>query len=344
MKPEELLAVMDRLAESNSRVDGLDVLNAVMADRSFATVATAREALSTALNALKDSGRVRLPVGRHLWDFATRVPIPKWIVMIREPLAFTAFNHRDHAWHPTLGFLAEETLVQGVDGLLAIDRWLRSVSVGEPWVPVKERSWEIFGLEKKLESFADTKWFGPGRVTLDVLRCYIVPHVPMHRVYREGAPVVAISENEAGFDSLCRLAAATKLFRCVVYGNGLAIEKSVRFLSELIVEQQLDQCVYVGDIDAAGIAIPQRLDVALRRACGKSVQPWLPAYEFMLRNAGDPLPSDSNSGFTWLPPDFHARAHVMIASGERVAQESFGWKQMISKLHTSQDSAPGPTR
>ena len=331
MKPEDLFLEIDRIAGKKSRVDGLDVLNVVMSAQSYASAAAAREALAAALNTLKDSGRVRLPVGRHLWDYATRVPIPKWINVIRESTTSVAFDHRNHAWHPALGFLSDQLVVQNVSDFLALDRWLRSIQADEPEVPVKERSWEIFGEEKKLEAMGATKWFGPGRLTLELLRCYIVPHVPVHRTYPDGAPVAVISENEAGFNSLCRLAAASNLFRAVILGNGLAVEKAVSFLSTLIGEQKIAHCVYVGDIDAPGIAIPQRLDVALREAAGKSVDPWLPAYEHMLCGvACDEQPALTD--VTWLPRHLHPKAQALIGSGRRVAQESFGWKQMSSWL------------
>jgi hypothetical protein len=201
----------------------------------------------------------------------------------------------------------------------------------EPHVPIKERSWEIFGEEKKLETLTATKLFDLGPLTLETLRCYIVAHIPVHRVYAKGAPVLIISENEAGFDSLCRAAVEFAAFRMVVYGNGLAIEKAVGFLKQMIVEQQVTECLYIGDVDETGLAIPSRLNTAVLDTAASriGVRPWLLAYSHMLSGIDPDNISDAHT--TWLPPRLHAAAQTIISQGKRVAQESCGWKQ-IRKL------------
>lgn len=331
MKPEEVLEEIVGLAGKKSRVGGLDTLNALLQRKTYSTVGDAREALVMALNVLKSTGRVRLPTGKHLWDYGTRVPIPKWIAVVRESPSVATWNYRSHPWHPALGFIADLTSLPNVEDLLALDRWLRAASPDEPLVPIKERSWEIFGHEKKLEALVATRVFEVGRLTLDSLRCYIVAHVPVHRLYPDARPVLIISENEAGFDSLCRAAAEFAAFRCVVFGNGLAVEKAVVFLASFIAEHRIERCVYVGDVDATGLAIPQRLNQTLTLAGRLGVAPWLPAYEHMLSGIEN-SPSLETSAAEWLPPTLHKRAQALVRADKRVAQESVGWKQIHALL------------
>ncbi len=331
MKPEEVLEEIVGLAGRRSRVDGLDALNAFLKRKTYSTVGDAREAFATALYVLKSAGRVRLPTGKHLWDYGTRVPIPKWITVVRESRPAAAWSHLGHPWHPVLGFVADLTSLPNVEDLLALDRWLRAAPPDEPLVPIKERSWEIFGHEKKLEALVATRLFEPGRLTLDSLRCYIVEHVPVHRVYLDAKPVLIISENEAGFDSLCRASAEFRAFKCVVFGNGLAVEKAVAFLASFVAEHRIERCVYVGDVDAAGLAIPQRLNQALSVAAGVAVVPWLPGYEHMLRGIED-SPLAKAGADCWLPPMLRERAHALFRADKRVAQESIGWKQIHALL------------
>jgi len=46
-------------------------------------------------------------------------------------------------------------------------------------VALRERSMDIFGDEKYLDNMLGTKMFGVGRLTLELLRCYI-PSVPIY--------------------------------------------------------------------------------------------------------------------------------------------------------------------
>lgn len=329
MNPDELLAQVRAVAGDKARANGLDLLNAILKRHAHLTVGDAREMVATGLEALKADGRVKLPAGRNLWDYGARAPIPLWISVVRETTDAVNWSYRTHPWHPALGFVADLKFLPNSAQLLALDRWLRSMPDDEPLVPIKERSWEIFGEEKKLEGLVATKLFDRDRLTLETLRCYIVAHVPVHRVFPEGAPVLIISENEAGFDSLCRAAAEFGAFRAVVYGNGLAIEKAVDFLARFVVEQQVSECLYVGDVDEAGLAISYRLNAAISRASlsGIGVKPWVAAYAHMLNvvDVGNPPELSTEE---WLPSALHAKAAALMSEGKRVAQESCGWKQI----------------
>ncbi len=93
-------------------------------------------------------------------------------------------------------------------------------------VPVKERSYEIFGNEKMLERVLEGQLGYEGRLTLEILRCYRVPLVPVHRVFTDGTDVIIV-ENEATFDSVSRWNAEHSKFRMVIYGRGREVEKKI---------------------------------------------------------------------------------------------------------------------
>lgn len=327
MNAEELLTQIHSVAGDKIRANGFDLLNAVLRRHAHLTVGDARELVAAGLHALKARGRVKLPAGRHLWDYSSRAAIPLWISVVRSSPETPSWSYCTHPWHPSLGFVSELKFLPNGEEVLALDRWLRSMRDDEPHVPIKERSWEIFGEEKKLEALIGTKLFDAGRLTLEALRCYVVAHVPVHRIYSKGAPLLIISENEAGFDSLCRAAAEFGAFRVVVFGNGLAVEKAVSFLVDAFEQQNVSECLYVGDVDEAGLAIPYRVNLALSRTASRlSVQPWVAAYSLMLR--GIELEKPSGSQITWLPAPLSVAAHRLISEGKRVAQESCGWKQI----------------
>ena len=77
---------------------------------------------------------------------------------------------RPVVWHPALSWVPGERLTPGQQDVLEqVNRWLHHDR--DPLVvPLHERSLEIFGHEKVLDRLLTTNLFGPGRLTLDVLR------------------------------------------------------------------------------------------------------------------------------------------------------------------------------
>lgn len=330
MNPDDILRLLRELARDRVRVDGFDALNGLLRRQPHITAQEGRREFVANLQVLVERGAVKLPaLNGDNWDRLGTVALPKWIqlVVAVEAPASSDWNHRTHPWHPRLAFLAQLTRMAQPEEARKLNAWLQQMPTNEPWVPVKERSWEILGNEKRLEALARTAFFHPGRLTWEALRCYVAEHIPPHRVYPVGKPVMMISENEAGFDSFCRFAEESGELRCVVLGNGLAIDKATAFLGKAVTDYQLTSGFYFGDLDATGLAIARRVTTELREKFSFSVAPWLPGYAAMLSGI-EPTPVPITGECSWLPAPLGAQAATLFASGSRVAQECVGRKRL----------------
>lgn len=322
MNATHFLAELRQHAGHRLTVDGPDAMNIFLRLHPQLDGEVARQAFVDVLRGLT-SGELVLPVDPAHWDTAARPAVPRWLRLKRiVKMGERKPDHRTHPWSDALRFVAALPTLRSVREAIQIDRWVREMPADEPWVPVKERSWELFGDEKQLERLVPGTLFGDGRLQLSDLRCYIVPCTPVHRMFPEARPRLIISENEAGFDSLCQAARQHRLFRCVVFGDGTTIEKAVEFLVATAKETGIAAWLYAGDVDPAGLAIAGRLAKALNHH-GVPLNPWLPYYRHLLADV-EPTPGVDAPG--WLPPDLQARSRTLFSQGGRRAQEAVGWK------------------
>jgi len=88
--------------------------------------------------------------------------------------------------------------------LTAVNSWLPQARPSIV-VPMRERSWQLVGDDRALEGMRSGRLFGPGRLTLEILRCRS-SWPPVHeRVFGGGRWLVV--ENWSTFESLCAVAA-----------------------------------------------------------------------------------------------------------------------------------------
>ena len=261
------------------------------------------------------------------WNDAVEPARPKWVSLPPEQVVRDRFDHRAFPWNPRLSFLADKrALPVGIkDAALAIQQFFTAGGDARPPAPIKERSYDIFRDEKRLEGLQHSQiLFGEGQVTLDLLRCYVVSPTPITERLPHGRGIIVL-ENEATFDSFCRLARVVPTWRLIVYGRGNEIQKCVGYLAREIASAGGEPVDYFGDIDRRGLDIPQQLV-----AKGIPAAPFLPGYEFLLRNVAvsDGPPQKSR----WLPSGLAARAAAIVESGGRIPQEAFGWEE-LAQMH-----------
>jgi hypothetical protein len=129
---------------------------------------------------------------------------------------------RSRTWTPQLQFLTDERLFVPMADLKAIDEFLKRGRPQSVAVPIKERSLEIFGDEKRLdELYRGSALFAPGRLRLDQLSCFVVPEpLPWARGADTSKPVLVL-ENVATWDSYRRWNEQHAFFSGVVYGEEL---------------------------------------------------------------------------------------------------------------------------
>ena len=256
---------------------------------------------------------------------------PKWIRLPTKKPPKDGFDHRSFPWNPSLSFLGgERILPKGIrDAALSIQRFLAEGGASRAHAPIKERSFDIFGDEKRLEGLQhSTILFGTGKLGLELLRCFVVSPTPVAERFALGTGII-ILENEATFDSFCRLSRHKPVFALVVYGRGHEIQKCVPYLQREASRAGVPEIHYFGDVDRRGLEIPRQL--ALNAAVGVPVRPLVVAYEAILRQtpaSTQPAPACCD----WLPPDLAARAATIVLESRRLPQEAFGWDE-IAALH-----------
>jgi hypothetical protein len=254
---------------------------------------------------------------------------PRWVRLPPAKKTKEKFDHRSFPWNPALCFLAgERGLPTGIrEASMAIQRFLVSGGASRPPVPVKERSFDIFGNEKRLDGLRHSEiLFGPGRVSLGLLRCYVVEPTPVAERFNQGDGII-ILENEATFDSFCRLCRHKPMYRLVIYGRGNEILKCITYLKREVNHYATTEITYFGDVDRRGFEIPHQLSQIT--SLGAKIVPLLSCYEFLLREVS-PVMGELPEICSWLPKPLAARAASIIQEGRVIPQESFGWEELVT--------------
>lgn len=295
----------------------------------LATAANKRAELARWLELARATGAFAVPKGRGLFDRSAVPHLPQWVAFQVERTESEPFNHRAHPWHPVMAFVATLPRLVNPADALAINRFL--VSTRNPVrVPVKERSYEIFGDEKRLDSVVDGS-LSIG-ITLEALHCYVPDFVPVHRTGNTQLRRVLIVENEAAFDSFCRWNRQHPTWNTVVFGRGIEVYKIVPFLQESWPQDTVLE--YFGDFDQAGVTIAFRLAQTLQK-CDRRLLPLFAGYRFLAqqeaREDTKGLAPDWRFALCWLDdPEVIASATATFAANRRVAQEAFGWKHLLA--------------
>src|SRR5262249_226893 len=145
------------------------------------------------------------------------------------------------------------------EDLLRIQQFFARGGRELPLVPIKERSLDIFGDEKRLDQLArGSALFGEGRLTAESLRCFVVPEPLPWTAGPDRTKPLLVIENAATWHSYCRWNSDRKLFSAVVYGCGNRFVDGAPSLKEIFAALGGPRRVlYFGDLDPQGLLIPQ---------------------------------------------------------------------------------------
>jgi Wadjet anti plasmid transformation system JetA-like protein len=328
-------------AQGRVRVEQELLWRALQAVHPEVSVTTeARAKLRDLIDQLALDGFCETPKGREGWDQSSLPLVPKWIRLPNPRPPANADDLRRIPWAPELRFLVSMRTDLPLDDLLKLQRFFADGGRQRPVVPVKERSLQIFGDEKRLDSLRKTTLFPPGRLTLEALRCEAVGEPLAWKCGpNPGGPVIIV-ENAATWHSYSRWNIEQAVFSAVVYGKGLQAAESICFLCDVF--DQLGgprRVLYFGDLDPPGLRIPQLASAYALAHDLPAVEPDLWSYRQLLALArgketvwegSDPL---NESDFAWLG-ELAEPIKVLLESGKRLAQEHLGWEflsQMPSK-------------
>lgn len=198
-----------------------------------------------------------------------------------------------------------------LDGLIAINAWLAATNGGQaPVVPMRYRSAERFGDEKRLRNMMRSSLFGDGRINLAMLACTRIP--PPLAVVRVGeGPDVLVTANSdpywAAVDILT--AAAGHTVGIVVWGAGKSFPSQVPTLSVDIAGHGPIRGVvrYWGGMDPDGLAIATEASRLSNLIGGLRIRPakrlWSAMADVPVQSQGNVEWSREKAGQAWLGDD-----------------------------------------
>lgn len=321
------------LAEGKARLE-LDVVRKAFQQvhPELATAPSARGKLRQLLDILQLDERVELPKGRHLWDSSALPALPNWVQLPRESVSAEKPDLRPIPWCPELRFLANTRMFVPLADLLKLQEFFARGGRERPLVPIKERSLDIFGDEKRLDQLVrSSTLFGDARLTPESLRCLMVPEPLPWKPGPDPSRPLLIIENAATWHSYCRWNAKRKLFGAIVYGCGNRFIDSATYLAEILTTLGGTRPIfYFGDLDPQGLLIPQEASARALAVGLPPVEPHLWGYRQLLavtKGRRQPWEGEppSSTLCDWLG-DCAEPARRLFAANQRLAQEHIGWE------------------
>ncbi len=314
----------------------LDALLEVWADAAPELLGSGESlaALAAALQALAAADLLELPAAES-WDRSTRPPLPRFVTVPasrreRPPDRWRSFPWRDElGWVASLPYLADSNL----QALVAIDTWLARRDPDAPLVPVRVRSAEVLGDEKRLDDLVKTRLFGPGRLSLDLLGATRYPPPLPTRLVGDGSGVLIVENMDPFW--LCVEAARrlTGPVGRIAWGVGKAAVASV---ASLAWDDPRPAAIwYWGDMDPEGVRIAGDVARAAEAVGLPPVRPALTLWSAMLAHSGKEVGSvawDHVSG-TWLGHDLWDRTASLRAARARIAQEDLGVEEVARSMN-----------
>ena len=328
-------ALRDLVAASRRARVGIDELReqAHRVDLSFAGSPEARERLAEAIGELEAAGVVTVPSGARLWDRHITPPLPAYVQRVR-----SVANGEDHAepeepppvWHARLSWVPafldrERPSRTERDLLMSVQRFLGQGPASRT-VPLRERSLELLGDEKALDSLVRGRLFtAEGRLTLELLAAERV--APPLAVADGGAGAdILIVENYASYVSLSRALRGHPGVGQVVWGAGNQVAQLLPQFGPVT-----GRLLYFGDLDVRGLEIGAAASAVSRDLGLPEASPCGHLYELLLTHGtmartGTRPPSRSRveEAVAWLPERLRDRARFLLSAGSRMAQEAVG--------------------
>jgi len=286
--------------------------------------------LLEALRQLEAAGALSLPAAGS-WEKLGVPPLPQWVLLKRESEAAPRQDVRGVTWVPELGFWTDLRPGQ-LEALYAINGFLLRRRGTLVAVPIKERSLEIFGDEKRLDGMCTGDSLFGGRLQLSTLGCFRVPQpLPYRQADAPGKPVLVV-ENHNSFWSFGEWNCQTRRYAAVVYGSGEAFRLTGRALQQVLHEVDGVGALYLGDLDPKGVGIP--LDFNRAAALDEpKVVPALEWYAWLLANGRQRERPECQSASVeaavkWLGAESGTALGELWRAGRWIPQEALGFEQL----------------
>lgn len=306
--------------------------------------------LLAALKALADAGVLRLPSrqGRR-WDTALVPHVPTSVDLLYAPEPSRDDTWRREPWHPRLSWVPHLPRVAG-DQLAFLRRVQQGLIEGwfrEP-APVRYRSLQLTGDEKRLDALLRSTLFGAGRLDLQLLGAtWYAPPLAWESVGNGAA--VLVFENAGAFAVAHRVlnALPNPIYGIVAYGGGAVFQQSVQHLAQI--GRLVARIDYVGDLDRPGLDIARMSSAGAALVGLPTVSPAPGVHRAMLDAAarfGSPIgwPHESarvsdadDVRAAWLPLSVRSDALDVLSGDRRIPEEVLGPIEMRGWLESLAD-------
>ena len=286
-----------------------------------------------------EAGEILLPRRTRSWDKVGGAPLPGFVLLVDRQAPPMPVVASGYGWHPLLTFVAGQRNRLRLEAAKCINEWLKRDPDLKLTVPIKERSLEIFGDEKRLDQLRGGSDRLFGTLKLADLGCRICP-IPLP--FEAGPPSaigrpIMIIENNDTWSSFSAWNAVAATYSAVAYAGGghaksLAYDEA--FIDELLARFNASELFYFGDLDPAGLRIASR---AAERRAAREVLPLQPAsvlYSWLLahgaRSALSKREQLAISDLAWLPAGLREQVQALFTAGQRIPQEALGTQVLAS--------------
>jgi hypothetical protein len=288
--------------------------------------------LLQALRELEAEGAIALPAAAS-WERTGSPALPNWITLVRAIRPTVSANNEGVAWAPELGFWPELRGAQ-LSALRPINDFLVRRRGTFLMVPIKERSLEIFGDEKRLDALCDGDAMFGGWLPLRTIGCFRVPQPLPYRVADAAGKPVLVVENHNTYWSFGEWNQVARQYAAVIYGGGENFRLTGRALDQAMRETNAASAEYFGDLDPKGVSIPVDFNRAVEPGL-PIVSAALPLYRWLLvhgRQREKPQCKAFANGVAqeWLGSPMAAEIEALWAAGLWLPQEALGTEQMRS--------------
>jgi hypothetical protein len=314
--------------------------HAIHTDPTFVSDPAARQRLHSSLTELQNRLEISWPKTRTGFDTRALPELPRWVARQPDKKAPTPAPP-PRVWPSVLERAARiATRADERELLTAIATWMAS-NPNPAVVPMRERSLDITGDEKRLDRLRTTRLFSTGALTLDMLSCAppLLPFASTH-IAGHGPTQTLVAENSATYQSLTQtlqtLPETARSDTHIVWGAGRQFPISAEQI--LMLDPAPVSCHYFGDIDLAGLQIALDADTTIFRVTGTHLLPASRLYRAAL-TFGTPRPDPSNKSSAnaeherllhWMPDAIRADVAELLRTRTRIPQESVGLTLLLS--------------
>ena len=298
------------------------------------------------LKTLDAEARVRTPQGKRHWTPSPGTQLPRWVVLPRSSeTPARSLDAASYSWVPKLAFAASLRRRSEIETARAINDYLIARPSNAIGVPTRERSLEVFGDEKRLDTLADAAGnLFAGRLHLSDLDCYAVAAPIPHQTFPKArGSAVLVVENHHTYWSLVRANEQHLRYAAVCYGGGNRWTRasaageggSDSDLDRILRECASEKLCYFGDVDPAGLEIPYRVNRMRCEAELPEVIPERTLYAWLIRHgrrvdaretpARDRLTQLRALAVEWLGMDLGTGAADLIEHDQRLPQEGLSY-------------------